>query len=220
MPGMANPENIEPHKIRSTSEAREKGRAGGLRSGARRRELASLKEAARLILSMDSASPKHNKAMELMGLDPDERTNAAAVTATMVMRAAEGDVKAYEALSKNMALLDSDRQAEREDADPAARQAPPFDLSAAIAPTFCAVSRAVEAGIQEVVLKGGRGSAKSSYAYQKQLDVFLARPNAMWLCMRRFANTLRRSCYANVLWAIRKRGMTIGRSGEDADFTA
>ena len=42
----------------------------------------------------------------------------------------------------------------------------------------------------------------------------------MWLCMRRFANTLRRSCYANVLWAIRKRGMTIGRSGEDADFTA
>ena len=81
MPGMANPENIEPHKIRSTSEAREKGRAGGLRSGARRRELASLKEAARLILSMDSASPKHNKAMELMGLDPDERTNAAAVTA-------------------------------------------------------------------------------------------------------------------------------------------
>ena len=220
MPGMANPENIEPHKIRSTSEAREKGRAGGLRSGARRRELASLKEAARLILSMDSASPKHNKAMELMGLDPDERTNAAAVTATMVMRAAEGDVKAYEALSKNMALLDSDRQAEREDADPAARQAPPFDLSAAIAPTFCAVSRAVEAGIQEVVLKGGRGSAKSSYAYQKQLDVFLSRPDSMWLCMRRYANTLRRSCFANVLWAIRKRGMTIGRSGEDADFTA
>ena len=114
MPGMANPENIEPHKIRSTSEAREKGRAGGLRSGARRRELASLKEAARLILSMDSASPKHNKAMELMGLDPDERTNAAAVTATMVMRAAEGDVKAYEALSKNMALLDSDRQRSEE----------------------------------------------------------------------------------------------------------
>lgn len=220
MPGMANPENIEPHKIRSTSEAREKGRAGGLRSGARRRELASLKEAARLILSMDSASPKHNKAMELMGLDPDERTNAAAVTATMVMRAAEGDVKAYEALSKNMALLDSDRQAEREDADPAARQAPPFDLSAAIAPTFCAVSRAVEAGIQEVVLKGGRGSAKSSYAYQKQLDVFLSRPDSMWLCMRRYANTLRRSCFASVLWAIRKRGMTIGRSGEDADFTA
>ena len=220
MPDMANPENIEPHKIRSTSEAREKGRAGGLRSGARRRELASLKEAARLILSMDSASPKHNKAMELMGLDPDERTNAAAVTATMVMRAAEGDVKAYEALSKNMALLDSDRQAEREDAGSAARQAPPFDLSAAIAPTFCAVSRAVEAGIQEVVLKGGRGSAKSSYAYQKQLDVFLSRPDSMWLCMRRFANTLRRSCYANVLWAIRKRGMTIGRSGEDADFTA
>lgn len=220
MGAMANPENIDPYKIRTASEARAKGRAGGLRSGARRRELASLKEAARVILSMDSASPKLNRAMELMGLDPDERTNAAAVTATMVMRAAEGDVKAYEALSRNMALLEAGAAAAAEAPASAARSLPPFDLSASISPAFCAVSRAVEAGTQEIILKGGRGSSKSSYAYQKQLDVLLARPDAMWLCMRRFANTLRRSCFANVLWAIRKRGMSIGRSGEDADFTA
>ena len=113
MGGMANPENIDPYKIRSTSEARAKGRAGGLRSGARRRELASLKEAARIVLSMDSVSPKSNQAMELMGLDPDERTNAAAITATMVMRAVGGDVKAYEALSKNMALLEAEEAARR-----------------------------------------------------------------------------------------------------------
>ena len=81
------------------------------------------------------------------------------------------------------------------------------------------MSRAIEAGTQEVILKGGRGSAKSSYAYLKLLDVFLSRPDAMWLCMRRYANTLRRSCFTNVLWAIRKRGMTLGRSHEDADFT-
>ncbi|MFR1638192.1 MAG: phage terminase large subunit [Eggerthellaceae bacterium] len=61
---------------------------------------------------------------------------------------------------------------------------------------------------QEVVLKGGR-DPRVELRVPKQLDVFLARPNAMWLCVRRFANTLRR-CYANVLWAIRN-GMTIGR---------
>lgn len=216
---MANPENLRP--VRSAKEAREKGRAGGLRSGARRRELASLKEAARVVLSMDSVSPKSNKAMELMGLDPDERTNAAAITATMVMRATEGDVKAYEALSRNMALLDADAAAERDapSGGPDAAAAPHFDLSAVIAPVYANASRYIEAGIQEIILKGGRGSAKSSYAYSKCLDKLIERPHAQWLCCRRYSNTLKNSCFANVLWAIAKRGMTYGKAHEAADFT-
>jgi phage terminase small subunit len=58
-------------------------------------------------------------------------------------------------------------------------ECPPFDLSANISPTFCSVSRAIDGGkADRVVLKGGRGSSKSSYAYQKALDVFLKRPHA------------------------------------------
>lgn len=96
---------------------------------------------------------------------------------------------------------------------------PPYDLSANIAPTFCEVSRAIDSGkANRVVLKGGRGSAKSSYSYQKCLDVFFQRPHAQWVCGRRYANTLRRSCFANVLWALSKRGMTVGKPGEGCDF--
>ena len=96
---------------------------------------------------------------------------------------------------------------------------PPYDLSANISPTFCEVSRAIDFGqTNRVMLKGGRGSTKSSYAYQKILDVFLHRPHAQWICGRRYANTLRRSCFANVLWAIAKRGMTVGKPGEGCDF--
>jgi PBSX family phage terminase large subunit len=96
---------------------------------------------------------------------------------------------------------------------------PPYDLSANISPTFCEVSRAIDLGqANRVMLKGGRGSTKSSYAYQKILDVFLHRPHAQWICGRRYANTLRRSCFANVLWAIAKRGMTVGKPGEGCDF--
>lgn len=96
---------------------------------------------------------------------------------------------------------------------------PPFDLSANISPTFCSVSRAIERGeCDRVVLKGGRGSSKSSYAYQKALDVFLKRPKTQWICGRRYANTLRRSCFANVLWAIGIRGMTAGKPGDGCDF--
>ena len=96
---------------------------------------------------------------------------------------------------------------------------PPYDLSANISPTFCEVSRAIDLGkANRIMLKGGRGSTKSSYAYQKILDVFLHRPYAQWICGRRYANTLRRSCFANVLWAITKRGMTVGKPGEGCDF--
>lgn len=96
---------------------------------------------------------------------------------------------------------------------------PPYDLSANISPTFCKVSRVIDLGqANRVMLKGGRGSTKSSYAYQKILDVFLHRPHAQWICGRRYANTLRRSCFANVLWAIAKRGMTVGKPGEGCDF--
>lgn len=96
---------------------------------------------------------------------------------------------------------------------------PPYDMSANISPTFCEVSRAIDLGkADRIMLKGGRGSTKSSYAYQKILDVFLHRPHAQWICGRRYANTLRRSCFANVLWAIAKRGMTVGKPGEGCDF--
>lgn len=96
---------------------------------------------------------------------------------------------------------------------------PPYDLSANISPTFCEVSRAIDLGqANRVMLKGGRGSTKSSYGYQKCLDIFLHRPHAQWICGRRYANTLRRSCFANVLWAIAKRGMTVGKPGEGCDF--
>lgn len=96
---------------------------------------------------------------------------------------------------------------------------PPYDLSANISPTFCDVSRAIDLSqANRIMLKGGRGSTKSSYAYQKILDVFLHRPHAQWICGRRYANTLRRSCFANVLWAIAKRGMSVGKPGEGCDF--
>lgn len=96
---------------------------------------------------------------------------------------------------------------------------PPYDMSANISPVFCDVSRAINSGkVNRVMLKGGRGSTKSSYGYQKCLDIFLHRPHAQWICGRRYANTLRRSCFANVLWAIAKRGMTVGKPGEGCDF--
>lgn len=123
------------------------------------------------------------------------------------------------ALLNRMTGIDKQIVKANTDAEDVRVLVPPYDMSANISPTFCEVSRAIDLGkANRIMLKGGRGSTKSSYAYQKILDVFLHRPYAQWICGRRYANTLRRSCFANVLWAITKRGMTVGKPGEGCDF--
>lgn len=213
-----NPENVEPYRIRSAEEAREKGRVGGLRSGIARREKASLKEAARLVLSMDSVNPKMNAAMDLMGLDADEKTNAAMVTATMVMMAAEGDVKAYEALSRNMALLDAEAERERE-ADGSATGGPTFpliDTASLIPGCYADPWRDIMAGRHsEYIARSGRGSLKSTVILtEAPIMLMLMDPKLCGTAFRRVGNTLRDSIFATFVSSIHRMGL-----GEHFEWT-
>ena len=206
----SNPENILPHRIRTAEEAREKGRAGGLRSGVKRREQASLREAARLVLSMDVVSPEASENLEMLGLDADERTNAALVTARMVMEAAGGDVKAYEALSRNMGALDD---AAREDAaralpDPASAF-PLIDTASLVPAAWSDVWRDVMAhGHDEYIGESGRGSLKSTVlGGLAPIMLMLADPHLCGVAFRQVANTLRDSAFATLASAIRRLGV-------------
>lgn len=60
---MANEQNLKP--VRTESEAREKGRAGGKKSGEVRRERKAFKEA--LLLALDTK--KNNKTIQDIGID-------------------------------------------------------------------------------------------------------------------------------------------------------
>ncbi|WP_421572395.1 phage terminase large subunit [Slackia exigua] len=206
----SNPENILPHRIRTAEEAREKGRAGGLRSGVKRREQASLREAARLVLSMDVVSPEASENLERLGLDADERTNAALVTARMVMEAAGGDVKAYEALSRNMGALDD---AAREDAarafpDPASAF-PLIDTASLVPAAWSDIWRDVMAhGHDEYIGESGRGSLKSTVlGGLAPIMLMLADPHLCGVAFRQVANTLRDSAFATLASAIRRLGV-------------
>ena len=208
-------DNIIPYQFEPESEAaREAGAAGGRASGVARREKASLQKAAKLLLSLDCQDDQANDIMDQMGLKDGEKTNADMITTAMILRASRGDTKAFEAIAKVLPMDDTATGTSE------AQVIPHFDISAHIAPVYCNVSWAIEEGINEIILKGGRGSAKSSYVYTKALDVFLSRPHAQALCTRRYSNTLRNSCYANMLWAITKRGMTYGRAADPVDFVA
>lgn len=75
-----NPENL---RTPTTSEAREMGRRGGIRSGEVRRERKAIRQALEEALSMPCE------------LDGETVTNVEAIAAAMVRRAREGDVRAF-----------------------------------------------------------------------------------------------------------------------------
>lgn len=213
MAGMANnPENILPHRIRSTEEARAKGRAGGLRSGVARREKASLREAARLVLSMDVVDPAMRANLATLGLDPDERTNAALVTARMVMEAAGGDVKAYEALSRNVGALDDQA---REDAAAKVTNGaeggglPLIDTASLVPGCYADAWRDImEHRHSEYIGESGRGSLKSTVLLSEAPVMLMLRdPRLCGVGFRRVGNTLRDSIFASLVSAIRRMGL-------------
>lgn len=82
-------------------------------------------------------------------------------------------------------------------------------LSGLISPAFRESHRAVKSGaINELVEKGGRGGAKSSYISVEIILLMLKHPNCHAVVMRKVGNTLRSSVYAQMCWAISSLGLT------------
>ena len=81
-------------------------------------------------------------------------------------------------------------------------------ISEVIAPVFYPLWQDVKAeGHREYWLKGGRGSAKSSFIALAIVCGLLRRPGANAIVYRRVAATLRESVYEQVIWAINLLGL-------------
>ena len=89
---MPNEQNLVP--VRSTEEARKRGRAGGKASGVSRRRKKSLREAAELYLSLPVADKKAWNKLARDGVEPEDVDNQMAIIAGLTMKAIEGDAKA------------------------------------------------------------------------------------------------------------------------------
>lgn len=82
-------------------------------------------------------------------------------------------------------------------------------LSRLISPAFVPSHRAVKAGeIHELVEKGGRGSGKSSFLSVELVLQLLKHPDCHAVALRKVANTLRTSVYAQICWAIAVLGLS------------
>lgn len=92
---MANNENLKP--VRTKSEARERGRNGGKKSGEARRRKADFRRTLNMLLTAKIDNPEWTPFLESLGLDS---TLESAVNAAMIREALSGNVKAFEAIAK------------------------------------------------------------------------------------------------------------------------
>ncbi|MEG0484060.1 MAG: PBSX family phage terminase large subunit [Oscillospiraceae bacterium] len=81
-------------------------------------------------------------------------------------------------------------------------------LSNLISPAFYDAHSAIKAGeINELVAKGGRGSTKSSFISIELIKLLLQTENCHAAVLRKVGNTLRKSVYAQIIWAISALGL-------------
>lgn len=92
---MANNENLRP--VRTTSEARERGRNGGKASGKSRRRKADFRKTLNLLLTLDIDNDEWAPLLRSLGLDCTLET---ALNMAMIKAGLAGNVKAYEAVAK------------------------------------------------------------------------------------------------------------------------
>ena len=82
-------------------------------------------------------------------------------------------------------------------------------LKSIIAPSFYETHKAIKTGaVDEVIEKGGRGGAKSSYLSIELVLQLLLHPDCHAAVFRKVGNTLRTSVYAQVCWAIAELGLS------------
>lgn len=81
-------------------------------------------------------------------------------------------------------------------------------LGGLIAPAFHEAHRAIRRGkVGELVLTGGRGSAKSSCAAIEMLVQLMRHPDCHAVALRRVGRTLRASVWSQLLWAMEQLGL-------------
>lgn len=81
-------------------------------------------------------------------------------------------------------------------------------LSEILAPSFLDVHRALKAGeANQFVLKGGRGSTKSSFVSIEMILQLIKHPDIHAVVMRKVANTMRTTVFAQYVWAYTTLGL-------------
>ena len=199
-------ENLKPFTSdQSREKAVKNGKKGGIASGVAKRKIKTSKEICERMLSTKVTNPDYLEYMEQSGfVDKAEDKDVYNLLFTSIIQNGimRGDPKVLQLIRDIMGEEKAEEKPEEENK--------PFRIDAfLIADCFASVRRdIVNRKHTEYVLKGGRGSAKSSFFGIEGFEIFLNNPQIHWLILRQVSNTLRDSVYNQILWAIDTLGLT------------
>lgn len=191
---MANERNLIPQAHKLTVEEQSRG---GTNSVASKKRNKALREYMDMMLSSQPDTRRKNK-LQKLGLDEEDVNRKASMVLAIVQRAEAGDVFAFKEV-QNLIGNEDEKGAGNEN----------FSLPATVlAAPFLSVYRDIrEHGHSEYLLKGGRGSTKSSFAALMVLELLIRNPDMHAAVCRKVKDTLRDSVYAQLVWAIGVLGL-------------
>ena len=193
--------NLIPGNRRTQEEARINGAKGGVKSGEVRRKKRDLAKTFNQLLDTKVNSPAITKNLSALGIATKDATLETAALAGIVAAAHKGNVAAYYAIKE---AIDEVNGTESNEAYPAVKI--PAEL---IGRAYVDINRHISNGTtREAIIKGGRGSLKSSYPGLKIPELLMANPSMHVLCMRNVKDTLKDSVYEQLKWGIEKLGVS------------
>ena len=202
---MANLQNLMPIEAlnarRTREERSENARKAGKASGEARSQKANFKRALNLLLTT-RVETEWTEYLQSLGLDS---TYESVINASMILQAAQGNVKAYEAIAKYAGQLNPEE--ETEETAPA-WSIPITDITSDFVEPYRAVHAAFsgEENIREIVSKGGRGSIKSNFWAAVAEETIYQDPEAHVVYTRRYKVDLRGSVYNQFMKTVIRHG--------------
>lgn len=199
MPPKGRIENLK--KPRTTEEARLWGKNGGIKSGETRRAQRDFAKTFNQLLETKVTSPTITKSLNELGIDAKHATLETAALAGIVAAAHKGNVGAYYAIKETIDEMNGGN---------AENEYPPVKIPAELlGKAYVDINRRITSGtVSECILKGGRGSLKSSFPGLKIPELIMANPSMHALCVRNVKDTLKDSVYEQIKWGIEKLGVS------------
>ena len=191
--------NLIPQSARTKEQQREIARMGGIASGKARKERHDFAKTFNQLLETKVTSPAVEKNLKALGIDTKGATLETAALAGIVAAAHKGNVGAYYAIKEAI----DEVSATAEEEYPAVKI--PAEL---LGKAYVDINRHISNGtVKEAILKGGRGSLKSSFPGLKIPELIMANPSMHALCIRNVKDTLKDSVYEQIKWGIEKLGV-------------
>ena len=208
---MANEKNLIPFNERTESEQREIAQKGGIASGKSRRKSKNTAELINKILSSPmSEKSKEDIAQFTDGLEDEELTNNALLAAGLVRSAAYGNMAAFDKVQAYW------QKCEEQDSFDKNYTIPITDITVDFLETYRLIHKVFEekSEVQEIILKGGRGSIKSNFWSALVEETIRNDPMAHCVVTRRYKTDLRNSVYSQLIKTITRHNKL-----DDWEFT-